>query len=278
MVKNDYKGMPSKQGSKQHSKGFTLVELLVVIAIIAVLLSILVPSLNKAREMARRVICASNLHQWGLACITYANESKGVFPDMALHTKNYAQYGFDPCWWNYMGVYSLYTRGLRDKNSYHCPNVSKDPSHQFNNEEGWPPKLTWGQYPGMGTNLVTCNRKSSWGYYQMVPSYVYLAHYSDRAWYISCAVSSSSWTPFISNKPEDPAKETCPASWTLATDYTYSYYVSNPRMGKLWFDKANHFGNKLQGGNTLSVGGAVRWKNYKDMKEQYRNGSTQLWW
>lgn len=62
--------------------GFTLVELLVVIGIIAVLVSILLPSLNRARENARRVACASLLRQVGIATRAYAAENKDSLPPM----------------------------------------------------------------------------------------------------------------------------------------------------------------------------------------------------
>jgi prepilin-type N-terminal cleavage/methylation domain-containing protein len=61
-------------------QAFTLVELLVVIGIITVLLAILLPALNAARERARRIKCASNLHQIDLALRTYAQDNRGRYP------------------------------------------------------------------------------------------------------------------------------------------------------------------------------------------------------
>ena len=65
------------QHIKTLHRAFTLIELLVVIAIIAVLMAILMPSLRKAKDMARRISCGSRLRQWGNAIQMYTNDNDG---------------------------------------------------------------------------------------------------------------------------------------------------------------------------------------------------------
>ena len=58
----------------RRSKGFTLVELLVVVGIIALLVTILMPTLTRARELAKQAICGANLNTIGKGIHIYLAE------------------------------------------------------------------------------------------------------------------------------------------------------------------------------------------------------------
>lgn len=61
-------------------RGFTLIELMVVLSIIAVLLAILMPSMERARSVARMSVCEANYHTKVQAFLSYAADRFGQLP------------------------------------------------------------------------------------------------------------------------------------------------------------------------------------------------------
>lgn len=107
---------------------FTLIELLVVVAIIALLIAILLPSLAKAREVSRTVVCGSNQRQLHMAVTFFANDHDRYMPkawfnngpvwngsnDRNQWSYTWGNWGWDYTLWKYVG-------GSTNKQVYQCP-------------------------------------------------------------------------------------------------------------------------------------------------------------
>ena len=71
---------------RSDTAGFTLIELLVVISIVALLIALLLPSLDSAREVARRVKCLSNERQLFVGLLAFEADHAALPDFKAAHS------------------------------------------------------------------------------------------------------------------------------------------------------------------------------------------------
>ena len=222
---------------------FTLVELLVVVAIIALLVSILLPSLGKAKEAARRVICSSNLKSMGLAVAMYSNDSDNWLPKLVSE----------------------------DRSTNYCLEIGTYLSIEDDSWFPWDPVGSWsGAFePDVGApKILTCPSEMGGSYGGPVLGYGwnwgYLgAYYDDAAWSkrrkvdqvpcpweTSCIgdsrpISGGSW-PAIADAPYWGSYE------TVSGDHEYM-------IGR----------RHNEGANYLCVDGTVKYGTYNDLADNY---------
>jgi prepilin-type N-terminal cleavage/methylation domain-containing protein len=119
--------MPQRARS---GRAFTLVELLIVVGIIALLVTIIMPSLTRARELARQAVCLSNHNSMVKALHVY-NADYQAFPNNYAHnygpwTGDYRRWAFGHLNRYLAGDKQEYLRGLDEgefPRAYVCPSA-----------------------------------------------------------------------------------------------------------------------------------------------------------
>ena len=161
-------------GKGRRISGFTLIELLVVIAIIALLVSILLPSLNKAKELAKSAACMANIKGISTSLFIYTEDYDGWCP------QDFYDVGWtNIAWANTLSITEFTPDGAIEgfhvppKGPYVCPSYPD-------------PELQWGlwsdPYPTAGAYTFGING----GYYWFSTHYALLGFYTmhgrDNVW------------------------------------------------------------------------------------------------
>jgi prepilin-type N-terminal cleavage/methylation domain-containing protein/prepilin-type processing-associated H-X9-DG protein len=127
--------IPSRAGG-----AFTLVELLVTIAIIGILAALSLSALASAQSKARRTQCVSNLRQWGVAYLLYADDNNDCLPRRGQGVQPLSRLDRGSDWFNALPPYfgqlpysELVASGrkpkARQQSVFVCP-VANDPGEQ----------------------------------------------------------------------------------------------------------------------------------------------------
>jgi prepilin-type N-terminal cleavage/methylation domain-containing protein len=236
---------------RRRKNGFTLVELLVVIGIIALLISMLLPALNKARWMAQKTVCLSNLRQLGTAFRMYAIQHKDAIPIGYMSQK---QFSYVINWNNTNGTkvsqmgLLVIANVLKAPKTYYCP-AEVDPGWQYNTPENvWPfdknppdPHLTT---PGLGHTRMGYGARP-------------IAN-----WPTNAALSPADpgyWLPTIQATSTTPAALAMPKLAKLKNKAVCADLVFHPQIVYM---------RHKTGVNCLYANGSAQWVDVQTLKKQ----------
>ncbi len=228
------------------NKKFTLIELLVVVAIIGILVSILLPSLKKAREKAKRIVCASNQKQIYTASVIYSKNNKNKYQHrVPAHHWPFGHYnsredgaGFT---WDEGEILPLKTAGfsalveselISAYEVFYCPSSTK-----------------WIQKREFISRIKPGTSENWFVHYSYWKGYKRALAVDDK---IVSSITSDSDAVFMSDN-----------IGSSGGDHKYSNHSSLTDI--------------TEGGNVTFNDGTVKWRNYSSMKYRFTH-HFDFWW
>jgi len=257
--------------------GFTLIELLVVIAIIALLMGILLPTLNSARESARRTVCARNEKNMGLGLFLYATDNDGKLP---LNTVDR--------WLVDISYYTadiILTTKAFDRHIFYCPSWKQRDNiiwwrYGENLPYGTPESY---DVPEPKDEATRKNLHRVIGYLWLLDT---VAGRSNPP--MSPDHVTKEWVRNIAKTHSAPATVEMIADFTASNGPDRNEADFSKATGGTWtrwsvYDRSNHLrkSSKAAGGNILFVDEHVEWRKFEQMEhrwfwEHYTNPCC--WW
>ncbi len=234
------------------SYAFTLIELLVVIAIIAILAGLLIPTLAGAKEKANRTACLSNMRQFILGALLYANDNQQSLPEGGTD-KGDKKDTHTPVFSSVNQTNLLrYTTQLK---AFDCPNLTR-----------WMQRPDWRNHPDYGIAI----------------GYHYLGGHPNSPWDLVAGVTNTWISP--QKATEDPSlvlladlNVDSPAYQRILAPHTArgarvaddTYFDNHPEA---YEQRPADLG--ANGGNVGHLDGSVRWK---DLRQMNRYRGSQIW-
>lgn len=255
----------------QQSPAFTLMELLVVIAIIALLMSILTPSLQKAKSLARRVVCGAQMRQITFGALMYAEANKDRFWKASPYLNHVTANAYASIL-DYTGlmqnapepdINENYSDELKSimhdagQKLFLCPNHHKSKSY----------------LPAFAFKSVTGWQESCWQI-----GYSTLVGFEGKSWDWTSAVKTTDKP--LGHTGDDPAGR-LPLFTDINNEGPPYVNVAHPQKGSAVFaniagtlEKKTPLDYDLAGTNISFIDGAVEWRKAGEVRS-HRPG---VWW